>query len=179
MSPKCQIVFANFELQKKYYRVPRSFWSRFLAKDQENLISLNLGCRFQPFERNRPFSTEKLKIFDAIFAEFVFPQKFVKVGNAVKNVNKSKKNWILRQNLKISSPSFWFSLRFWINQAWKRSMDWFQSLYYSTKAKMTNPDGHFHQSHPKESTSEWLMKDSKLSWWLKLFKAVIDMVWLT
>ena len=31
-------------------------------------------------------------------------------------------------------------------------MDWFQSLYYSTKAKMTNPDGHFHR--PKESTSE-------------------------
>ena len=52
---------------------------------------MNLECRFQPFGRNRPISTEKLKIFDAIFAEFVFPQKFVKVGNAVKNVNKSKK----------------------------------------------------------------------------------------
>ena len=68
LSPKCQIVITNFELQKKYHRVPRSFWSRFLAKGQEKSISLNLECRFQQFWRNWPICTENLKIFDVIFA---------------------------------------------------------------------------------------------------------------
>ena len=123
-SPKSWVVIKDFDLQKMFRHVPRSSWSRFLAKDQENLISLNLGCRFQPFGRNRPFSTEKLKIFDAIFAEFVFPQKFVKVGNAVKNVNKSKKIWLLRRNLKISSPSLVYPAWKWSGSV-KNNVIWF------------------------------------------------------
>ena len=91
MPPKCQIVIANFELQKKYHRVPRSFWSRFLAKGQENLISLNLECRFQQFGRNWPFCIKKLKIFDVIFAEFGFPEKFVKVGSALQKCKQMSK----------------------------------------------------------------------------------------
>ena len=65
-------------------------WSRFLAKDLQIPISSLIDCRFQPFGRKREKGNEKSKIFDVIFAEFGFPEKFVKVGNAVENVNKSK-----------------------------------------------------------------------------------------
>ena len=37
---------------------------------------------------------QKLKIFSRHFPSFQFPEKFVKVGNALKNVNKSEKFWI-------------------------------------------------------------------------------------
>ena len=52
VSQKTRLDDTNFDLQKKYHRVPRSSWSRFLAKGQENSISLNLECRFQQFWRN-------------------------------------------------------------------------------------------------------------------------------
>ena len=65
VSQKTRLDDTNFDLQKKYHRVPRRSWSRFLAKGQENPISLNLECRFQQFGRKRPFSTEKLKFFEA------------------------------------------------------------------------------------------------------------------
>ena len=112
---------------------------------------MNLECRFQPFGRNRPISTEKLKIFDAIFAEFVFPQKFVKVGNAVKNVNKLKKNDFFDEILKYRRHPWLIQLGNDLDQTVIMS---FSSRTYKTSWILVNAAIGIDQSRADDSIQE-------------------------